>query len=233
MIPIGDEDRPPVFPIAVYALVAINVLVFVVELGSANPTHFVDSFAMIPYDVTHGITLAPPSPPPLLTLITAQFLHGSILHIGFNMLFLLVFGPDVEYLCGHRRFVAFYLFCGLVGNVAQITIGPASHVPALGASGAIAGVLGAYIVNFPRNEIRTIIPIGFFPLFFRIPAVLVIGLWIVTQVINGVGSISPQLAQSQGGTAYFAHIGGFACGVLAIGLFRVRRARVRDYRYYF
>ena len=122
--------------------------------------------------------LAPPSPPvPALTIVTSMFLHGSILHIGFNMLFLFVFGPAVEHLCGHVRFLAFYLLCGIAGGIAQIAIGPGSHVPAIGASGAIAGVLGAYLVNFPFATINTIVPIGCFPLFLRLPALLVIGLW--------------------------------------------------------
>ncbi|GAC1658048.1 MAG: rhomboid family intramembrane serine protease [Candidatus Elarobacter sp.] len=231
MIPIGDDERRlPAFPIVVYALIALNIYVFVRELGAPDTDRFINAFAAIPYDVTNGIVLSPPSPPfPPLTVVTSMFLHGSILHIGFNMLFLFVFGPAVESLCGHVRFLAFYLLCGIAGGTAQIAIGPGSHVPALGASGAIAGVLGAYLVNYPFARIRTIVPIGCFPLFLRLPAILVIGLWAGTQFVTGFGTISDRAAESQGGIAYFAHIGGFCAGVLTIGLFRhtaLRRRRV-------
>jgi membrane associated rhomboid family serine protease len=235
MIPIGGSDRLPVFPIAVYALIAANVYVFFQEVGASQPDQFINAFATIPYDVTHDIQLAPPSPQPVyLTLITAMFLHGSILHIVFNMLFLFVFGPDVEYLTGHVRFVLFYLLCGVLGNVAQIAVDPNSHIPAIGASGAIAGVLGAYIVNFPTNTVNTIVPIGCFPLFLRLPAVLVIGLWALTQFMHGFGAIDSRVASEQGGgVAYFAHIGGFLAGVIVIFLFRIRDPAARRYRYYY
>ena len=143
----------------------------------------------------------------------------------FNMLFLFVFGPQVEALCGHLRFLAYYLLCGLAGDAAQIAIGPGSHVPTLGASGAIAGVLGGYLVSFPFASVRTIVPIGCFPLFLRLPALLVIGVWALTQFLNGFGTLGGRAAESQGGTAYFAHIGGFCAGVLLIGLMRSRRGQ--------
>jgi membrane associated rhomboid family serine protease len=142
------------------------------------------------------------------------------------MLFLFVFGPAVEYVCGHVRYLAFYLLCGIAGGIAQIAISPGSHVPALGASGAIAGVLGGYLVNFPFASVRTIIPIFFFPLFVRLPAILVIGIWAATQFLNGFGSISDRAAESTGGIAYFAHIGGFCAGVLLIGLMSDRKKKM-------
>jgi membrane associated rhomboid family serine protease len=237
VIPIGDTSRTPAFPFAVYAIVALNVYVFVQELGAPNPDAFVNAFAVIPYDVSHGIALASPSPPsPWFTLVTSQFLHGSFLHIGFNMLFLLVFGPQVEYLCGSLRFVAFYLLCGALGGLAFVFMNPGSHVPSIGASGAIAGVLGAYIVSFPTNTVETIVPIGCFPLFVRLPAILVIGVWAVVQFVHGFGTISSRVAtETGGGIAYFAHIGGFLAGVFLIWVFRIRRpSRVRSrYRYYY
>jgi membrane associated rhomboid family serine protease len=222
VIPIGDaEHRLPVVPFVTYALIALNVYVFVQEMSAPDPDRFINAFAAIPYDITHDVVLAPPSPSfPPLTLITSMFLHGSILHIAFNMLFLFVFGPAVEYVCGHLRFLAYYLLCGIAGGIAQVAIGAGSHVPALGASGAIAGVLGGYLVTFPFASIRTIVPIGCFPLFLRLPAILVIGIWAASQFITGFGTISGRAAESQGGTAYFAHIGGFCAGVLLIGLFR-------------
>jgi membrane associated rhomboid family serine protease len=237
MIPIGDTGRTPAFPFAVYAIVVLNVYVFVQELEAAEPDAFVNAFALIPYDVTHGVVLAAPSPAsPWLTLVTSQFLHGSILHIVFNMLFLIVFGPRVEYLCGSLRFVFFYLLCGTIGGLTQVLMIPGSHVPSIGASGAIAGVLGAYILNFPTNTVETIVPIGCFPLFVRLPAIVVIGVWAVVQVVHGFGAVSTQVAtEVGGGVAYFAHVGWFLAGVFLIGLFRVRRPSptTSRYRYYY
>jgi membrane associated rhomboid family serine protease len=235
VIPIGDDEgRLPVFPFVTYALIALNVYVFFRELGAPDTDQFINAFAAIPYDVTQNVVLPPPSPPfAPLTIVTSMFLHGSILHIVFNMLFLFVFGPAVEYLCGHVRYLAFYLLCGIAGGVAQIAIGPGSHVPALGASGAIAGVLGAYLVNFPFARIHTIVPIGCFPLFLRLPALLVIGVWAAVQFITGFGTISDRAAESQGGTAYFAHIGGFCAGVLMVQVFKIRSAAGRAYRFHY
>ncbi|GAC1417071.1 MAG: rhomboid family intramembrane serine protease [Candidatus Velthaea sp.] len=233
MIPIGGNQRLPIFPWVVYALIVANLYVFVQELGAPNTDSFINAFAAIPYDITNNVVLASPSPQlPFLTIFTSMFLHGSVLHILFNMLFLFVFGPDIEYLCGHFRFLAFYLLCGVAGGLGQISIGPGSHIPAIGASGAIAGVLGAYLINFPTARVNTIVPIGCFPLFLRLPAVLVIGLWAATQFLHGFGALTDKVASEQGGTAYFAHIGGFCAGVLLIGLLRIRSGRPRTYRYY-
>jgi membrane associated rhomboid family serine protease len=219
MIPIGDDARRlPVVPFVVYGLIAVNTWVFFRELNAPDLDVFINSFATIPYDITHEVVLPPPSPPlPSLTIVTSMFLHGGWLHIAFNMLYLFVFGPAVEYICGHVRFLVFYLLCGIAGGVADIAVGPSSHVPALGASGAIAGLLGAYVVCFPFARIRTILPIFFIPIFLRVPALLVIGLWAASQFIAGFGSLSDRAAESVGGTAYFAHIGGFCAGVLLIG----------------
>jgi membrane associated rhomboid family serine protease len=148
------------------------------------------------------------------------------------MLFLLVFGPNVEYVCGHARFLLLYLICGIAGGLAMISIGPGSHVPEIGASGAIAGILGAYIVKFPRSEVNTVIPLGCLPLFVRLPAFVVIGVWAAVQFVHGFGALSDKVSSEQGGTAYFAHIGGFCAGVLLVGLFRIRSAQARGFRYY-
>jgi len=224
VIPFAARGAVPVFPFVVYAIVALNIFVFVQELNAPHPDAFINSFALIPYDVTHGVQLEPPAPPTLLTLVTSQFLHGGFLHIFFNMLFLVVFGPKIEYLCGHVRFAVFYLLCGVAGSLAQISIAPASHVPSVGASGAIAGVLGAYILRFPASSIRAVVPIGCFPLLLRLPAALVIGLWAIVQFVHGIGTITTNVASEQGGgVAYFAHIGGFLTGVFTIGFFAIRR----------
>jgi rhomboid family protein len=229
VIPIGDDERRRLgFPLVVYALIAANLWVFFQELNAPDTDSFINAFALIPYDVTHFVALAPPSPAfPPLTLFSSMFLHGGWLHIGFNMLFLFVFGPAIEDACGHIRFVAYYLLCGIAGGIAQIVIGPGSHVPALGASGAIAGVLGGYLVTYPFASIRTIVPIIIFPLFVRLPAILVIGVWAATQFLNGFATISDRAAESTGGTAYFAHIGGFCAGVFLIGLMSRKRVTAR------
>ena len=228
MIPIGDERRAAAFPCAVCALVALNVLVFARELDvpAAARNAFIDSFALIPYDLTHAVQLAAPAPPTALTLVTSQFLHGSVLHIFFNMLFLGVFGPQIEQLLGHFRFAAFYLACGIAGNLAQVAVAAGSHVPGIGASGAIAGVLGAYVLRYPTRRIDTIVPVGCFPLFFRLPAIVVIGVWAVVQVVHGFAPLSNRVLSEQGGgVAYFAHIGGFLAGVFLAGAFASGRGR--------
>jgi membrane associated rhomboid family serine protease len=231
MIPIGDTGRKGLFPIAVYALVALNVAVFFKELAVPNADAFINGLALIPYDLTHAIQLEAGAPT-VVTLVTSQFLHGGFLHIFFNMLFLVVFGPEVEHLTGHVRFVAFYLICGVIGGLAQLLTTPDSHVPSVGASGAIAGVLGAYILSFPTNSVRTVVPIGCFPVLLRLPAALVIGLWAIVQFVHGYGAISTRVLSEQGGgVAYFAHIGGFLAGVFLIGLFRVREPDPPRFRY--
>jgi len=233
VIPIGDSRRLPMFPLVGYAIVALNIYVVLKEAAARDTDVFINAFAAIPYDVTHNVVLATPSPPlPALTILTSIFLHGSILHIFFNMLFFVVFGAETDCLCDHGRFAVLYLLCGIAGGIAQIAIGPGSHVPSIGASGAIAGVLGAYLINFPTARINTIVPIGCFPLFLRLPAVLVIGVWAVTQFLHGFGALSDKVASEQGGTAYFAHIGGFCAGVLLIGFFATRANSPRAYRYH-
>jgi membrane associated rhomboid family serine protease len=232
LIPLGDDRRLPILPYVVYLLIALNVYVFIQETRAPNIDDFIELFATVPYNITHGIVLPPPSPPfPVLTVVSSMFLHASIWHVAFNMLFLFVFGPVIEYVCGHARFAALYLLCGIAGAVAQIASAPGSHVPELGASGAIAGILGAYIVTYPTARINTLVPIGCFPLFLKLPAVLVIGIWAAIQFVNGFGSLSARLAVNDG-TAYFAHIGGFSFGVLAIGFFRFRAAGTRGSRGY-
>jgi membrane associated rhomboid family serine protease len=232
VIPLGTGTRTPTFPFITYTIVIANVAVFIQEISAQSTDRFIDAYALIPYDVTHNVVLAAPSPPiPVLTLFTAMFLHASILHIFFNMLFLVVFGPAMEYACGHLGYLIYYVICGIIGNVAQLAIDPSSHVPAIGASGAIAGILGGYIVTFPTSTVGTVVPIGCLPLFFRLPAMLVIGLWAAVQFAHGWGAITDRTLSEQGsGTAYFAHIGGFASGVILMPLFR--RAGFRRRRRY-
>jgi membrane associated rhomboid family serine protease len=144
------------------------------------------------------------------------------------MLFLGVFGPAMEYVCGHFGYLIYYLVCGIIGNLAQMAIDPGSHVPAIGASGAIAGILGGYLITYPTSTVGTVVPIGCLPLFLRLPAILVIGLWAAVQFAHGWGAITTKtLGEQGGGTAYFAHIGGFAAGVILLPFFRKRSSRGR------
>lgn len=224
MIPFADERRPQVLAISVWAIVAANVYFFYRELVAPNPTYVINEFALVPYNITHGIQLPSPSPHPvMLTLITSMFLHGGYAHIFFNMLFLVVFGPRMERYLGHIGFLVIYLLSGIAGGIAQIWVEPNSHIPQIGASGAIAGILGAYIVTYPTSRIDTITPIGCFPLFLQLPAVLVIGIWAALQFFLGFETFDPRV--NQGGIAYFAHIGGFSFGAIVVGFYSLFRGR--------
>lgn len=202
-------------PLAVSVLIAVNLIAFAYELSLSSGVResVVGGGALVPYNVTHGVQLPPPAPPGFATIVTAQFLHASLPHVAFNMLFLAAFGPAVEALVGHTRFACFYLACGALGNVAQLSASAGSHVPSLGASGAVAGVLGAYVVRFPTRPV------------VHVPAVLLIGLWAASQFVHGFAALSPNaLPEAGGGIAYVAHMGGFLAGVLTIGLFEARSA---------
>lgn len=230
MIPIGDyagERRN--FPIVNYALIAINALAFIYELTlpGAQLDEFFLRWGAIPSAILGGT--AAPSPtglPVYITLLTSIFLHGGWLHLGGNMLYLWVFGDNVENAFGRGRYLLFYLICGLGGSLAQIAIDPASTIPTIGASGAIAGVMGAYLVMFPGAQVRTLIFIVFFVTITYLPAAIVIGIWFLTQLFNGVTALGPN-AQQGGGVAFFAHIGGLIVGALLALLLRRR-----DYRSY-
>ena len=218
LIPERDESRAlSRFPIALLTLVAANVVVFLVELSLGDS--FVLRYSMKPAEIVRGVHLE--------TLFTSLFLHANILHIVGNMLYLWVFGDELEanYL-GPIRFMAFYLVCGLAAGVLQIAVNPASTVPNLGASGAIAGVLGAFLVEFPHDRILVAILVPFWLWQRRLSAMALIGIWFAIQLIGGVGSIT---AVGQGGVAYFAHIGGFIAGVLLIKLFGAGMERVGDW----
>ena len=230
MLPIGDEDNaPPGFPVVNILLIAICVAVFLYQLVSPD---FTNGFSAVPAEITTGrdlvgqfpITLPDGSvalvdeargPSPIwLTLLSSMFMHGGWTHLGGNMLFLFIFGDNVERAVGHLRYLGFYLLCGLVASLAQVYSGPDSILPSLGASGAIAGVLAAYLVLFPRNRVRVLI--GYFVT--SVPAILMIGLWAVIQFVNGFGATGVN-AQS-GGVAYMAHIGGFIAGLVLAFLLR-------------
>ncbi|MDQ2816888.1 MAG: rhomboid family intramembrane serine protease [Candidatus Eremiobacteraeota bacterium] len=208
-----------------YFLIGVNAIVFVHELalGAQTPpalNHFLDALGLVPYHISHHVQPPPPAPnPEFLTLVTALFLHAGFLHVAGNMLYLFIFGPDVEYLTGPFRFLVFYIACGLAAGSTQVLAYPDSHVVAIGASGAIAGVLGAFILFFGGNRIDTVLPIGCFPLFLQLPALVVIGVWIVLQV-----TLIRTETGSTGGVGYLEHVSGFVAGMLLIFLLKTKAA---------
>jgi membrane associated rhomboid family serine protease len=206
MIPLGDETRRPVaFPIVTAAIIALNGVVFLLEL--ANGDAFVTRWSVIPAQVSAGHNL--------ITILTSTFLHASWSHIIGNMVFLWAFGPEMEDAMGPVRYLTFYLAGGIVAAIAQILGDPSSTVPSLGASGAIAAVMGGFVVTYPRDEIRTLLFLVVFVRVTMIPAVLLIGFWFLTQVFS-LGTIADS---NSGGVAYLAHVGGFIFGALTARLF--------------
>jgi membrane associated rhomboid family serine protease len=202
MIPISDATRRPVrFPIITVLIIAANATMFLLELSNGNA--FIVRWSLIPRQIVAGHDL--------ITLLTAMFMHAGWLHILGNMVFFWVFGPEIEDAMGSMRFLVFYLVGGLVAFAAQIAAAPNSAVPNLGASGAIAAVMGAFLITYPRDQIRTVLFIGWFIDVTVLPAILMVGIWFLLQVFMEVGS----LAQVQaGGVAYMAHIGGFLYGMI-------------------
>ena len=208
MFPIGDDDtQRRTLPYVTYVLIAINVLVFLLELQ--NGDEFIQQWAFVPY------RFAEDPAGQLVTVFTAMFMHGSWLHLGGNMLYLWIFGDNVEDSFGHVKYLLFYLLAGIAATVAQFVVMPGSNVPNVGASGAIAGVLGAYILMFPNARINVLLGRQI----VAMPALIVLGFWIVLQLVSGVGSIATTSADV-GGVAYMAHVGGFAAGFLMAFLFR-------------
>lgn len=242
VLPLGDTHRTHITPVATYILIALNVVAFFIQVNEGES--FTTAFAATPYEITHNediprpfvlplpgdedplnlpfrrdirervIPQAPVPFPVWLTLLTSMFLHGSPLHLAGNMLYLWIFGDNVEEVLGHARFVIVYLCCGLAASLAQIAAQPDSLIPTLGASGAVAGVMGMYLIWFPFHQVRVLI----FYFLTEVPAVLVIGFWIAAQVWMGLGSIG-QLGMV-GGVAYLAHVGGAAAGIVVGLLFR-------------
>jgi membrane associated rhomboid family serine protease len=222
MFPIGDDRTPGgVAPIVVIGLIALNVLAFFLEL--AQPSEgalqaFIQAWGVVPHEYVVRHDLPPTIPLPFWsTLFTSMFLHAGWMHLGGNMLYLWIFGDNLERVMGHARFLVFYLICGIAAGVAQIMFSGASNIPSLGASGAISGVLGGYLVLFPRNRVRVLTRAGV----ASVPALVVLGFWIVIQLISGVGSMA-RTAET-GGVAYMAHIGGFVAGLVLVKIMSAGR----------
>jgi membrane associated rhomboid family serine protease len=228
MVPLKDENPVKITPYITYVLIAANILIFVYELSlnSNQLDLFFHLFAVVPQELTASFSGVDVHQgiPEAVTPITSQFLHAGFTHVGFNMLFLYIFGNNVEEQLGRAKFLLFYLSCGALAVMAQWFFSSMSSVPSLGASGAIAGVMGAYILKFPQAKIVTVIPLGFFFPLFRIPAVYFLGFWFVEQALNGVASfeVNASVGMESGGVAYWAHAGGFIAGAILgpiLGLF--------------
>jgi membrane associated rhomboid family serine protease len=220
MFPIGDDDvrgGPPA--IVTYAVIALNVLAFLLELGQGSEAQlatFIEAWGVVPKEYASGRDLAPTIAAPYWsTLFTSMFLHGGWMHLGGNMLYLWIFGDNIERSMGSLRFLIFYLACGLAASAAHIAFNLQSAVPAVGASGAISGVLGGYLLLFPQNRVRVLTRVGV----AHVPALYVLGFWIVLQFINGIGSVAVTSETGGGGVAYLAHIGGFVAGLVLVKVF--------------
>jgi membrane associated rhomboid family serine protease len=228
MVPINDENPVRITPYVTYGLIIINILVFIYQLtlSPAELQEFFQNYAVVPRQLTasfEGVATYDAIPEPL-TLITCQFLHGGFLHVGFNMLYLWIFGNNIEEELGSVKFLFFYLTCGALAALAQWFFSASSAVPSLGASGAIAGVMGAYILKFPNATIITILPLGIVFIPVRIPAFAFLGFWFVQQAFNGIASLNADISMGmeEGGIAYWAHAGGFIFGIILapiLGLF--------------
>jgi membrane associated rhomboid family serine protease len=234
MLPLRDDVPSRTVPLITVALIGANIAAFLYQVSlqlspeaeALRAAHdFVFEFGVIPCRLSATCPTPAASPPPMLTVFTSMFLHGGLFHIAGNMLYLWIFGNAVEDTLGHGRFLVFYLASGVAAAVVQTLVHPASSVPMIGASGAVSGVLGAYLVAFPHARVLTLITFGFFIRFIYVPAVVVLGFWIVVQLLNGVITWTAAAAGRDigGGVAWFAHIGGFAAGLVLLFVLRPRR----------
>jgi membrane associated rhomboid family serine protease len=231
VVPLRDNVPTKIAPYVTYGLIAANILVFFFELTLAprQLEGFFHLAAVVPRELSAsfaGVPVHQPVPE-WTTLITSQFLHGGFLHIAGNMLFLWIFGNNVEDRLGHVKFLFFYLACGVLAGLTQWFFAQNSGVPSLGASGAIAGVMGAYILWFPQAEVLTLIPLGFFFPTVRIPAFYFLGLWFIQQAFYGAASLEAptNIGMENGGIAYWAHAGGFVFGAILGPLLRLLEER--------
>jgi len=216
MIPLRDVIPSRTTPFVTIILIAANVLVFLFELSLGDGVEsFIRVWGLVPADFS------------VVTLFTSMFLHGGILHVAGNMLYLWIFGDNVEDRLGHGRFLAFYLACGLAAAIAQAYISPDSTVPMVGASGAIAGVMGAYFVLYPHSRIVTLVPLFIFIQIIEVPAIFFLGIWFLMQFLSGIGSIAQTADGAGGGIAFWAHTAGFVAGLLGVVVLkRPERERV-------
>lgn len=230
MIPIKDDNPRIAFPIVTILLIAANIGVFLYQMtGAVQPDALVYRFGTIPWEIMHfqEYPRLPPAFhtgfPNVITLFTSMFLHGGLLHLLGNMLYLWIFGDNVEGLMGPLRFFVFYIICGLAATMGHVLMAPQSTIPMVGASGAISGVLGAYVLRFPRARVHVVVILIVFIRVFRVPAVVILGFWFVMQLVNGLLTLEQD---ANTGIAWFAHIGGFVIGMILVFIFE-RKERVR------
>jgi len=234
MLPLKDDIPTRTVPFVTIGIIAANILVFLyqasLQLGddpaaSRAAQAFIFEFGLIPCRLTGACQVPADAPSPLATIFTSMFMHGGFFHIFGNMLYLWIFGNNVEDTLGHGRFLGFYLASGAAAAGAQTLMGPSATTPMIGASGAVSGVLGAYLFLFPYASVLTLIVFGFFIRIVRIPALIVLGFWIVVQFLNGLITFGASVAggRPEGGVAWFAHIGGFLAGIALLYALRPRR----------
>lgn len=223
MIPLRDSTKSPIFPIVNVTIIVLNIIIYFLEFSMEpymlNQVYY--AFGVIPAEVLNAIYTGAPFTPQLLSFVTAIFIHGGWLHVIGNMLFLWVFGDNVEGRLGHFKYLLFYLIVGAAATLAHILSNPYSTVPVVGASGAVAGVLGAYIVLFPHSRVLALVPIFIILTLVEIPAVIFIALWFVLQLFNSVASLGGDAIS----VAYWAHVGGFIAGVILIKIIAPRPPR--------
>jgi membrane associated rhomboid family serine protease len=235
MFPLKDDVPGRTTPFITVGLIALNVLVFLYEIslgiegsrpGQAT-RELISEFGLTPCRLAgYCVDALPGLPSPWVTVFTSMFLHGGVFHVGGNMLYLWIFGDNVEDTLGHGRFLVFYLLSGIAAALVQTMVSPASEIPMLGASGAVSGVLGAYLLLFPHARVLTLLIFGFFFRMVHIPAVIVLGFWIIVQFVNGLLTVTISAARGEstgGGVAWFAHIGGFVAGMALLFVLRPRR----------
>ena len=208
--PYKDDNPRVLIPFVTYFIIGLNIFVFIYQYfiiqGAQLSENFMYTYALIPAN------------PSILTIFSSMFMHGGFTHIIFNMWFLWIFGDNIESVLGHKKYLLFYFLCGIGAGLSQIQIDPESTIPMVGASGAIAGVLGAYLFRFPRATVHVLVILIVFITFIRVPAMIVIGFWFLSNLTAGIGTLG---IEQTGGTAWFAHIGGFISGVLFNYLFKI------------
>ncbi len=216
MIPLKDSNPTERFPIITVVFITLNIIVFLYQtsLGDDAVEFFIGAFSLVPARLFHAGVVLPGPVPAGITIVTSQFLHGGLFHLIGNMLYLWIFGNNVEDAMGRIRFIVFYLLCGALASMTHALMNPQSNIPMIGASGAVSGILGAYLLLYPKARILTLFTLGFFVRMIEVPAMVVLGFWFVFQFLSAV------VAKGAGGVAWYAHIGGFLAGLALIILFK-------------
>lgn len=231
MFPLKDDNPSATAPLVTVALIVLNALVFVYQIslqvggpeGARAAQAFVEEFGLVPCRLTGACHIGTDVPAPMLTIFTSMFMHGGFWHLAGNMLYLWIFGNNIEDAMGHARFLLFYVLCGIAAVFAQVLPNPGSIIPMVGASGAISGVLGAYMLLYPRARVLLGLPLGFVILQLgRFPAIWVLAAWFAMQLVMGALQVTRPVDEVQGGIAFGAHIGGFIAGLLLVAILKKR-----------